>query len=560
MRPDGKMSGGDRPLDTGGAESAEEREQRLRDQLENMDFQTLDKAMKDVFGEDSDKKWIGDLNADEMSQVVAAAEKNSSKEKKKVKNGRFGVAVLVGAMALSGVVSGFLGSKLGGNRDAKAEATTQERVEPDQAKYDDALTEMGVTEVTSETQEDQESLRDRMTYHGKFANEDGTDYNKKKRGGDYNFGVGPENVAEMTSDELKESFKSGQEQRAQLAHTYVVLLHDTEDPNFPVAGYENWTNINELTKLMHEDPELEQKIYDAVMKYVDGDEELGTSTDAKPVLLNGTKKDAYMDYDFKSGVDIDEADAKVVVYDDTKVDAPGMVMTHVYYVDGEQHTDETEWLADCNWQRWTDIPEIDSDIPPVKTEEPPTEEPTEEPTTEEPPTEEPTEEPTTETPPPSDAKKPFDQQGVDQGMGDTHITPTTQQDEVESTPSTEGYKKPYIPEANNNGDRGEEQNDVAPDSNTHTGAQNVDTERSRDDTGRTVRQVTQEAETSSANGTNTQQQRSGSERDAQVVQTREQQRQEQETYNSDTSQTHGGDANRNASDEQVRNYFENGDF
>ena len=79
MRPETRIGG------SSGAESGGEgKEQALRERVENMDFDTLNKAMEMSFGsEEASKKYYTSMNAEELQSVISSAEKIKKKEKSK---------------------------------------------------------------------------------------------------------------------------------------------------------------------------------------------------------------------------------------------------------------------------------------------------------------------------------------------------------------------------------------------------------------------------------------------------------------------------------------------
>ena len=397
-----------------------------------------------------------------------------------------------------------------------------------------------IVQEMDEDQEENESIHDRSTYHGRFASEDGSTFNSNKKG-IHNFGepLG----SGLTEDEMRQELGDCMIQPGQLAATYYYMQEKTSDPNFGVDGA-RFDNPDDLLEAMEADADLHQSVYDYVMSIFEN----STFTED---TVTGRFHNFFMDSEFETG-DSDTSNIEVVgcttMEDGTKV----YTVRRTWVDDQKQeHTDIFTFKEDCQGQPLDkfdftttvrQIPEDDDDTPEDDDDTPEDDDDDDE-------------DDDDDDDDDDESKTPFKQDLVDEGDTPT-VTPLDQDGTVSDKPTETAD---YNPDTNNDGSTGAEQNDVAPDSNTQTGAQDTN-EQSADGSGQTVREVVDNAETNGgANGENTSNQENRTAEDQQQQQADQAGHEAQEQANNSEDRT-AGQASESMTDEEAANAFMNGDF
>ncbi len=434
----------------------------------------------------------------------AAAETADTKEakKKKTLKGLAARAILIaGAAAMLG------GIFMSGGKQTKNEVETT------------------ITQEVDEDEEENESIRDRSTYHGMFASEDGSTYNSEKHGKRC---FGEALKSDASEDEMREDLESRLLQPGQVAASYYYMQEKTSDPDFGVEGAK-FNTPDDLLEAMEKDPDLHQRVYDYVKSIMD-------KSSYDEATLKGKYHNFYMDSAFETG-DVDTSNVDVVGCTTYEDGTRAYVLRYVWMDENKiEHTDTFMFKERCGGQpvdefdftrtvRQVDPPQEDEEPTPDPTKTP---EPTPGPETPPPdPTPDPDPTPTPPGPTPTpEGKTPDSQERNDRGLEGLHVDQQDQEGDVSDErpdpapgPGSEEYENR---DDDNGGDHGGDDNGGANGENTS------------EDENRTPEDQQQHEEDQKGH-----------------------EEQEQADQNEDRSE---GDENAGKTDEEAAEDFANGDF
>ena len=465
---------------------------------------------------------------EEITDDKKEAEEESAEDEEKKKTGRkkkFGAAAIAAALA-AGVALTSLIAFSGNNKDNKDVETSSNAVtDPEE-------------EDSQEDKEDGESIHDRSTYHGHFASEDGKTYNSEKAA--YaNFGESlPSGLSES---QMKEALGERMIQPGQLAGTYWYMQEKTNNPNFGVEGAK-FDTPDQLLEAMEANPDLHQKVYDFVMSIIRGGN-MAEDTIGDHNLRNNM----YMVSNFETG-DSDTSNVDVVR---TVTDEYGRKVYTVTFTwveeDGTKHTDIFTFKEICGGQP-LDLIEFKG------LEEIPNPDP--DPIPDPDPTPDPDPDPDPDPTPTPEGKTPFDKKKTEEGLEKLHVNPQEQEGTVSKKPAETAE---YKPGTGNDGSKGEEKHEVAPDSNQQQGAQDPN-EKSQDGSGKTVKENVEGSEKKGgANGEETAKDENRTPEDAAQVK-KDEAGKEAQTKANEGEDRSDGKASETMTDDEAAKAFASGDI
>lgn len=289
------------------------------------DFESMsDDDLKTLYAKAMELSDAGSGSAEGQRSSDPERNDNSEDAEKKKKQKKVcgkRVAAFAGLAAVTGIaalgVTNWASDKLDEISDLRAQLSAQQLENEDGLDLQDVENEDDDGDVDSTQYESKEeamhafgeyyeNISEASTYHGHFANEDGTDYNKDGgKTSDYAFDVGYEH-----SDD--EEYLKDQMCEALVQPGVLAVYYSETDKATAKAGNEDWgvadlayEDENDLEAQIMADSELHQKVYEEMFNAIqEGSVENG-------VLEAGNYDNYYFDADFSKG-DIDATGVEIV--------------------------------------------------------------------------------------------------------------------------------------------------------------------------------------------------------------------------------------------------------